>query len=91
MAESEQEKKEYLCKFPQLPPEVIEGERPQSTTSDMYAVGGVFYRIAESGRISTSVYRKTLLNIAEKCRVVEYLQRLTAKEALLKIQNAILK
>lgn len=39
---SEQEKSEYLQKFPQLPPEVIEGERPQSTTSDMYAVEEYF-------------------------------------------------
>ena len=44
----------------------------------MYAVGGVFYHIAESGHIY-SVYRKSLLNIAETCRVVEYLQRLTVK------------
>ena len=56
----------------------------------MYAVGGVFYRIAESGHIS-SVYRKSLLNIAETCRVVEYLQRLTVKEALLQMQVIILK
>ena len=35
------EKIEYQRKFPQIPPEVIEGESRQSTVSDMYAVGGV--------------------------------------------------
>ena len=89
---NQQEKSEYLRKFPQIPPEVIEGQARQSTFSDMYAVGGIFYRIAESGRISTSVYRKTLLNIAEKCRLITYLERLSAKRALLQLQVvAILK
>ena len=71
---------------------MIEGQAQQSTFSDMYAVGGIFYRIAESGNISTSVYRKTLLNIAEKCRLITYLERLSAKRALLQLQaDAILK
>lgn len=89
---SHQEKSEYLRKFPQIPPEVIEGQTRQSTFSDMYAVGGILYCIAESGRILTSVYKKTLLNIAEECRLIAYSQRLSAKGALLQLQEvAILK
>ena len=84
---NQQEKSEYVRKFPQIPPEVLEGQAQQSTFSDMYAVGGIFYRIAESGRISTSVYRKTLLNIAEKCRLITFLEQLSAKRALLQITS----
>ena len=60
---SHRQKIEYLQKFPHIPPEVIEGEYQQSTFSDMYAVGGLFYQIAESGCISVPLYRKTLLKI----------------------------
>jgi len=48
----------------------------------MYAVGGVLQKVAA---FLLKVYRKTLLNIAEKCRVIECSQRLTAKEALLQV------
>jgi len=88
---SKLKKSEYITKSSQLLPEVLEGERSQSTSSDKHAVGWVFYRIAESGHISTSIYRKILLKIAEKCQVVKYLQRLSGKEALLQIQDTILK
>lgn len=81
------EKVEYLRKFPQIPPEVIEGDSQQSTYSDMYAVGGVLYHIAESGNISIPLYTKTLLNIAEKCRSTQYLCRLNAKQALQQLQD----
>ena len=80
------EKVEYQRKYPQIPPEVIEGASRQSTFSDMYAVGGVLYYIAESGNISTPLYRKTLLDIAEKCRITQYLHRLNAKQALQQLQ-----
>ena len=42
-----QEKHEYQQKFPQLPPEVVEGDCRQCTHSDMYAVGGIVYKIAD--------------------------------------------
>ena len=81
------EKIEYQRKFPQIPPEVIEGESWQSPFSDVYAVGGVLYCIVESGNISTlSLYRKTLLDIAEKCRITQYPCRLNAKQALQQLQ-----
>ena len=37
------EKEDYWTRYSYLAPEVIEGESKQSTHSDMYAVGGLFY------------------------------------------------
>ena len=53
------EKVEYLCKFPQIPPEVIEGNSRQSTYSDMYAVGGVFYHCREWQYFHPIVHKDT--------------------------------
>lgn len=86
---SQQEKTEYQRKFPQIAPEVVEGEKQQSTFSDVYAIGGVLYRIAESGCISSMSQSKTVLGIAEKCRIPQYLQRLTVKQALKQLQDNV--
>ena len=59
------EKQEYTQKFPQLAPEVIEGDCRQSTHSDMYAVGWVIYKITD---LKCASYKRPLLNLAEKCR-----------------------
>ena len=78
---SQQEKLEYQQKYPQVAPEVVEGEMQQSTFSDVYAIG-VLYQITESGCISFISHSKTVLNITEKCRFPNYLQRSTIKQAL---------
>jgi len=86
-----QEKKEYQRKFPQIAPEVVEGDTRQSTFSDMYSVGGLLYRIAESGCISSCSLKKAILNVAEKCRIVQYFKRLTANQAIQQLQDSACK
>ena len=41
------EKEEYRMKFSHIAPELIEGESKQTPYSDMFAVGGIIYKIAE--------------------------------------------
>ena len=72
---TETEDAEYRIRFSHLAPEVIEGENRQTTYSDMYSVGGIFYRIVESGSLKHSAGEKVLLNIAEKCCLVQYHHR----------------
>jgi len=79
------EKVEYQRKFPLIPSQVIEGASQQSTFGDMYAVGGVLYYIV----IFSPHYTETLLDIAEKCRITQYLHRLIAKQALQQLQVSI--
>ena len=86
---SAREQVEYQRKFPQIAPEVVEGGKRQSTFSDMYSVGGILYQIAESDCISCSSSKKALLTIAEKCRNVQYLKRLTAKQAMQQLQDSV--
>ena len=83
---SSKEKQEYTQKFPQLAPEVIEGDCRQSAHSDMYAVGGVIYKITDHKCAS---YRRPLLNLAEKCRQVCYMNCLSAAKALLYLQENV--
>ena len=81
-----QEKHEYRQKFPQLAPEVVEGDCRQCTHSDMYAVGGIVYQIADR---KCTAYRKTLWHIAENCRLVNYRCRLSASVALQYLQENV--
>ena len=81
------EKEEYYHKFPQLAPEIIEGECRQSTFSDMYAVGGIINGIADK---KCEEHRKVLLNLAENCRLTKYRLRFSADRALLYLQENLL-
>ena len=66
-----------------LAPEVISGESKQSRQSDMFAVGGVIYRILDKNKISSLPnHSKKLCQYAEKCRSVHYHQRPNSKQAL---------
>lgn len=58
--------------------------------SDIYAVGGVLYQLVEGGHISVRLHQQVLLNIAEDCRLVSYFKRISAKQALLKLQDNII-
>lgn len=84
-----EEKLDYQKKFSHVAPEVVEGEYRQSVYSDMYAVGGVLYRLVETGRISNKSYQKFLLNIAEDCRLINYFNRISASRALLRLQELV--
>ena len=83
------EKDEYCRLFPHIAPEVVEGERRQSTHSDMYAVGAIIYRICESDCKSLNASRKKLLNLAEMCRSVQYHKRSSAHKALMLLQEIV--
>ena len=80
------EKDEYRRKFPQLAPEVIEGDCRQCTHSDMYAVGGIIYQIADR---KCMAYRKPLWHIAENCQLVNYRCRFSASAALQYLQENV--
>ena len=80
------EKNEYRRKFPQLAPEVVEGDCRQCTHSDMYAVGGIIYQVAER---KCATYRKPLWHIAEHCRLVQYTCRYSAHVALQYLQDNV--
>ena len=79
--------KRYTQKFPHLSPEVIEGDYQQSVYSDMYAVGGVIYRITDQ---KCENHKRSLLNLAEKCRQVSYRSRFSASRALLYLQEIVI-
>ena len=49
---SEFERREYICKYPHIAPEVIEGELKQSTFSDMFSFGKVLYQIMDHNCIA---------------------------------------
>ena len=65
-----------------LAPEIISGESKQSSSSDIFALGGVFYRILDKKLIEFPTQRKELNKFAERCRSVHYYQRPSAKQAL---------
>ena len=86
---TELEKETYRLRCSHFAPEVIEGESRQSVYSDMYAVGGLFYRIAERSSVKGSSCEKIVLNIAEKCRLVQCHHRWNAHQALTAIQQIL--
>ena len=66
-----------------LAPEVISGETKQSRESDMFAIGGIIYKINDNNKLSLfpDIIKK-LNYYAEKCRYVQYNYRPNAKQAL---------
>lgn len=66
-----------------LAPEILSGESKQSTLSDIFALGGVFYRIVDKNKLAAfPTHCKKVNKFAERCRSVCYHQRPNAKEAL---------
>lgn len=66
-----------------LAPEIISGETKQSRQSDMFAVGGIIYRIIDKNKLSSLPNLSKKLNYyAEKCRFVQYNCRPNAKQAV---------
>ena len=85
------EKDEYRLSFPHIAPEIIEAKSKQTTYSDMFSVGGILYHVADSKQISSCEYQKKGLTfLAEKCQVVQYHRRLSAKKALSFLHESIL-
>lgn len=85
---SEAEQAEYSRRYFHIAPEVIAGETKQSTSSDMFSVGGVFYRILDANKLSSIVdHQRELQQLAEKCRTVHYHRRPNARDALAFLTN----
>lgn len=82
------EREEYQKKFIHIAPEVISGEYSQSTFSDMFSVGGVFYRIIDNVLQSREI-DNGLSTLAKQCRVPQYTSRPSAKCVLLQLKNII--
>ena len=66
-----------------LAPEVLSGESRQSRYSDIFALGGVFYKIIDAKKlINYPDHGKKLCKFAERCRCVNHNRRPDAKQAL---------
>lgn len=66
-----------------LAPEVLSGESRQSRYSDMFAIGGVFYKILDAKKLTNYLdHGKKLCQFAERCRCIHYNRRPDAKQAL---------
>ena len=83
------EREEYQRKFTHIAPEVISGEYRQSTFSDMFSVGGVFYRIIDSNVLQSKEIDNSLSTLAKQCRMPQYTSRPLAKHVLLQLKNII--
>lgn len=80
---------EYLRKYPHIAPEVIEGEHPYSTKSDIFAAGGILWRLIDN-RCFLSVSREqqnSLKRIATTCRSAKFYQRPTAAKVISDLQQ----
>lgn len=78
---------EYRAKYFNVAPEVIEGEHKQSVYSDMFSVGGVLYKICDV--LQCKEIRSKVCQLAEQCRIPQYMKRLSAKQALLRIKGMV--
>ena len=81
---SEFEKVTYLTRYPHIAPEVTHGERPQSTSSDIYSLGKVLLRMADYGcfRSLSCDNRSKITALGEKCCSIQYSRRPSAKQCL---------
>ena len=80
----EDEKKEYLKKYPHVAPEVVHREHKQSIHSDIYSVGKVLTKILDCNQFSTlpSSTISQLSNLFERCLLVDYQSRPSADRCL---------
>ena len=56
---------EYICRFPHIPPEVVERETCQTIYSDMYAYGKLLFHLLNHGIFDTFNVKTTLVSFAE--------------------------
>ena len=58
-------------KFSHIAPELVEGESKQTPYIDMFAVGGIIYKIADSQQFSSCInHKKIFCFLADNCRLV---------------------
>ena len=71
-----------------LAPEVLSGESRQSRYSDMFAMGGVFYKILDAKRLTNYPdHGKKLCQFTERCRCIHYSQRQMPSKHLNSLRN----
>ena len=84
-----QEIQDYQRKYVHLAPEVINGEHKQSTYSDIFSVGGVLYRVTDSGFIQSKEISNGLNNLGRQCQIPLYTSRPSAKRVLMQLKTVI--
>lgn len=86
---SESEKARHLRRYQHIAPEVVRGERKQTTASDIYAVGVLFSRLLDHDcffSLSPSLKNDFAL-ISTKCKADNYSTRPSAKQCMEGIKN----
>lgn len=83
------EREEYQRKYVHIAPEVISGEYRQSTYSDMFSVGGVFYRIIDNDVLQSKEVDNRLSILAQQCRIPQYTNRPSAKHVLMQLKTSL--
>jgi len=83
-----QEKKEYQRKFPQIAPEVIEVIQGNQYLVTCTLLEDYFTELLRVAAFPPVHY---ILNVAEKCRIVQYFKRLTVNRAIQQLQDSACK
>lgn len=81
------EQAEYTKKYTHLAPELINGESKQSLYSDIFAFGGVLYKVMDAKKLDSCMcVRSQVGTLAERCRSVHYRTRPKTKEIITYLQ-----
>ena len=80
---------EYTKKYPHIAPEIIEGERPYSCSSDIFSAGGVVFKLCDHNCFATLSIkqRRGISDLASMCRSVHFYKRPKASKALSDFQK----
>ena len=80
----EDEKREYLKKYPHIAPEVVHGEHKQSTYSDIYSVGKILTKLLDRDQFLTlpSTATSQLNDLFKQCTMANYRNRPSADRCL---------
>ena len=83
------EKVEYYRKYPHIAPEVIEGERSFSSSSDMFSAGAVIFQLGDHNyfRSLSNKQQSAILDLAKLCRISQFYKRPKARNAFSCLQN----
>ena len=88
---SESEKAQHLRRYPYVAPEVVHGERKQTTASDIYSVGVLFNKLLDHDclfSLSSSLKNGFAL-LSTKCKACSYNSRPSVKQCMETIKHLI--
>ena len=88
---SNSEKVQYLKRYPHISPEVVHGERMQTTFSDIFSLGVLLRKLIDYHcftSLPTSL-KNDLASFSAKCQSVHYTSRPSAKQCLETIEDII--